>query len=32
MDEFTSRGVHLTPFGESLLAEQVGDAIKNICE
>lgn len=32
MDEFTNSGVHLTPFGESLLAEQVGDAIKNICE
>ncbi len=32
MDEFTNSGVHLTPFGESLLAEQVGDAIKIFCE
>lgn len=32
MDEFTNSGVHLTPFGESLLAEQVGEAIQNFCE
>lgn len=32
MDEFTNSGVHLTPFGESLLAEQVGKAIQNFCE
>ncbi|MCC6300078.1 MAG: hypothetical protein IT314_12325 [Anaerolineales bacterium] len=31
-DEFTNSGVHLTPFGESLLADQVGDAIQNFCE
>ncbi len=32
MDEFTNSGVHLTPFGESLLAEQVGEAIQDFCE
>jgi hypothetical protein len=32
MDEFTNSGVHLTPFGESLLAEQVGEAIQMYCE
>lgn len=32
MNEFTNSGVHLTPFGESLLAEQVGKAIQNFCE
>lgn len=32
MDEFTNSGVHLTPFGESLLADQVGAAIQNFCE
>jgi hypothetical protein len=32
MDEFTNSGVHLTPFGESLLAEQVGEAIQSYCE
>ncbi|MBV6449362.1 MAG: hypothetical protein MHPDNHAH_00072 [Anaerolineales bacterium] len=31
-NEFTNSGVHLTPFGESLLAEQVGDAFQNFCE
>ncbi len=32
MDEFTNSGVHLTPFGESLLAEQVGEAIQDYCK
>jgi hypothetical protein len=32
LDEFTNSGVHLTPFGESLLAEQIGGAIKTNCE
>ncbi len=31
MDEFTNSGVHLTPFGESLLAEKVGAAIQTTC-
>jgi hypothetical protein len=32
MDEFTNSSVHLTPHGESLLAERVGEAIQNYCE
>jgi len=32
MDEFTNSGVHLTPAGESMLAEKVSDAIQNFCE
>lgn len=32
MTEFTNSGVHLTPFGESLLAEQVGASIQNLCK
>jgi hypothetical protein len=32
MEEFTNSGVHLTPYGESLLAEQVGEAIQDYCE
>jgi hypothetical protein len=31
MDQFTNSGVHLTPFGESLLADQVGEAIQTYC-
>ncbi|MEW6086230.1 MAG: hypothetical protein AB1607_16695 [Chloroflexota bacterium] len=31
MDEFTNSGVHLTPFGESILAEKVGAAIQTNC-
>lgn len=31
VDEFTNSGVHLTPAGEAMLAEKVGDAIQNFC-
>lgn len=31
-DQFTNSGVHLTPFGESLLANQVGDGIQTYCD
>lgn len=31
IDEYTNSGVHLTPFGESLLAEQVSAAIQTNC-
>jgi len=32
MDEFTNSGLHLTPAGEAMLAEKVGEAIQNFCE
>jgi hypothetical protein len=32
MQEYTNSGVHLTPFGESLLAEQVAREIQMICQ
>ena len=32
MTEFTNSGVHLTPFGESMLAEKVGASIQNFCK
>jgi hypothetical protein len=32
MDQFTNSGVHLTPYGESLLAEEVAAAIQSNCE
>ncbi len=32
MTEFTNSGVHLTPFGESMLAEKVGEAIQSFCK
>jgi hypothetical protein len=31
MDQFTNSGVHLTPFGESLLADRVSEAIETYC-
>jgi len=31
LDQFTNSGVHLTPFGESLLADRVGEAIETYC-
>ena len=31
MGQFTNSGVHLTPFGESLLADRVGEAIEMYC-
>jgi hypothetical protein len=31
MDQFTNSGVHLTPFGEGLLADRVGEAIESYC-
>jgi hypothetical protein len=31
MDQFTNSGVHLTPLGENLLAERVGEAVKTYC-
>ena len=30
--EFTNSGVHLTPTGEALLADKVGEAIQNYCD
>jgi hypothetical protein len=30
--EFTNSGVHLTSFGESMLAEKIGESIQNFCE
>jgi hypothetical protein len=30
-DQFTNSGVHLTPFGESLLADKVGEGIQIYC-
>lgn len=32
MDEFTNSGVHLTPFGESLLADEIAGAIRSNCK
>ena len=32
MQEFTNSGVHMTPFGESLLTEQVAQQIQMICK
>ena len=32
MTEFTNSGVHLTPFGESMLAETIGASIQNYCK
>lgn len=32
MNEFTNSGVHLTPFGESLLADKVGEAFQIYCQ
>jgi len=32
MQEFTNSGVHMTPYGESLLAEQVAQSIQRICK
>lgn len=32
MDEFTNSGVHLTPFGESLLAREIAAAIQTNCK
>jgi hypothetical protein len=32
MNEFTNSGVHLTPYGESLLTAQVAREIQNICK
>lgn len=32
MQEFTNSGVHMTPYGESLLAEEVAQQIQMICE
>ena len=32
MTEFTNSGVHLTPFGESMLAEKIGASIQNFCK
>jgi hypothetical protein len=32
MQEFTNSGVHMTPYGESLLAEQVAQKIQVICK
>jgi hypothetical protein len=31
-DQFTNSGVHLTPFGESLLADKVGEGIQTYCD
>lgn len=31
MDQFTNSGVHLTPHGESLLAEEVARGIRGVC-
>jgi hypothetical protein len=32
MQEFTNSGVHMTPYGESLLAEQVAEKIPTLCK
>jgi hypothetical protein len=32
MDEFTNSGVHLTPYGESLLTSKVAEAIQTDCK
>jgi hypothetical protein len=32
MQEFTNSGVHMTPYGESLLAEVVAQKIPDICQ
>jgi hypothetical protein len=31
-NEFTNSAIHLTPRGESLLAEKIGSSIKTICK
>lgn len=31
-DEFTNSAIHLTPFGEALLADEVAEAIQNNCK
>lgn len=32
MDEFTNSAIHLTPFGESLLADKIAEAIQTNCK
>jgi lysophospholipase L1-like esterase len=32
MDEFTNSGVHLTPYGESLLANKIAEVIQSTCK